>query len=313
VGITTVDDYSHVTELSEQIPQSARTEPTEPTIRLGTPFGPYEGHVDPDAAIAFGLATSDVNPAYGDGQAVPPLYSVALVLPALDVAIRNSVDDGAIFGANDSVHGEQDMYFHAPLQPDSTVQWSVTTHSAHQTLAGVLVTQRILVSDTVENPLVDHYWSSLHVGGTTLSTGGPPLADHRYPENARQHKIGTETLDIALDQAFRYAGVSNDHAPHSLDDDAARQQGFPSKILQGMCTLAMCGGAVLRVAGVDDPNGLRRLAARFAAPVFPKRELTVEVADLGTTAEGYRAVAFEACSNGVVCIGHGRAEFGIEQ
>ena len=46
----------------------------------------------------------------------------------------------------------------------------------------------------------------------------------------------------------------------------------------------------------------------FAAPAFPKRDLTVEVAELGTTAEGFRSLAFEARSGGSVCIRHGRAE-----
>ena len=124
------------------------------------------------------------------------------------------------------------------------------------------------MSNTEGTLLVEHYWSSLFIGGTTKSLGGPVLADHRYPEDARRRIIGHETLDVPLDQAFRYAGVSNDHALHALDDEAARHEGLPSKILQGMCVLALSASAVLRVAGVGNPNSLRRLAARFAAPPF---------------------------------------------
>ncbi len=282
-----------------------------PQIHLGASLGPYQGYVDADAGTAFGWATNDASAAYVEGRAVPPLYSVALVLPALHEANIECIDDGAISGVTGSVHGEQDVYFHAPVLPDSTVRWSVTPYAAHQTPAGVLLTQRIAVSDTEGTLLVEHYWSSLFIGGTTKSLGGPVLADHRYPEDARQRIIGDETLGVPLDQAFRYAGVSNDHAPHALDDDAARHEGLPSKILQGMCTLALCGSAVFRLADVGDPNSLRRLAARFAAPAFPKRDLTVEVAEMGTTDDGFRSLAFEARSGGTLCISHGRAEFDL--
>jgi acyl dehydratase len=211
------------------------------------------------------------------------------------------------------VHGEHDVYFHAPLQPESTVRLEVTPHSTHQTPAGLLLTQRILVSDTEGNPLVEHLWSSLYVGGATESLGGPTLPDHRFPEAARRRGIGSETIDIALDQSFRYAGVTDDRVPHSLDDEAARREGFPFKILQGMCTMSMCAGAVVRVAGEGNPLALRRLAARFAAPVHPKHQLVVEVFDVESTSEVYRAVAFEARSGGVTCIRHGRAEFATQK
>lgn len=300
-----------MTNLTEHTHGSAEQLDTGPRIRLGTSVGPYQGYVDADAAVAFGWATNDTSPAYSEGWAVPPLYSVALVLPALQTAFAECIDDGAIAASTGSVHGEHDVYFHSAVQPNSTIRWSVGPYAAHQTPAGVLLTQRIAVSDTKGTLLVDHYWSSLFTGGTTKSVVGPALADHRYPQVARERIIGRETLHVPLDQAFRYAGVSNDHAPHALDDDAARQEGLPSKILQGMCTLALCGSAVFRVAGVGNPNSLRRLAARFAAPAFPKRDLTVEVAELGTTAEGFRSLAFEARSGGSVCISHGRAEVEI--
>jgi acyl dehydratase len=298
-----------VTKLTEHTPGAA--DRAEPVIHLGTSIGPYQGYVDADAGTAFGWATNDTSPAYSEGRAVPPLYSVALILPALQTAFTECIDEGAIAGFTGSVHGQHDVYFHAPVQPGATVRWTVAPYAAHQTPAGVLLTQRIAVSDTKGTLLVDHYWSSLFIGGTTKSLGGPVLVDHRYPEGARERIIGRETLDVPLDQAFRYAGVSNDHAPHALDDEAAREEGLPSKILQGMCTLALCGSALFRVAGIDDPHSLRRLAARFAAPAFPKRDLTVEVAELGTTAEGFRSLAFEARSGDSVCISHGRAEVEI--
>ena len=94
-----------------------------------------------------------------------------------------------------------------------------------------------------------------------------------------------------------------------VDDEAARRAGFPSKFLQGLCTFAMCSGAVVKIAADGDPARVRRLACRFASPVFPRSELVVELYDAGTTEDGeLSCVAFEASSAGETVIKHGRAE-----
>ena len=61
-------------------------------IHVGKTFDTYTGRIDDDAAIAYALATNDPNPIYEAGGAVPPLYMVSLLLPALHVAVSQSVD-----------------------------------------------------------------------------------------------------------------------------------------------------------------------------------------------------------------------------
>ena len=171
-----------------------------------------------------------------------------------------------------------------------------------------MVTQRVLVSDEHDAPLVEHFWSTLYLGGTIRTEAGPDLADHTFPESARERPIGSHVFAVSGDQTFRYAGASTDHAPMHIDDEAARRVGFPGKFLQGLCTFAMCSGAVVKVGAHGDPTRLRRLACRFSSPVFPRQELTVDVYDAGETADGGRALAFEASSAGTMVIKHGRAE-----
>ena len=281
---------------------------TEPAIHVGNEYEHYTGRIDPDAAIAYALATNDPNPVYQEGGAVPPLYTVSLILPAYLQAGQKTVDPGAIVGVTGGVHGEHDVYFHEPARPGDEVEWSATAHCAKQTPAGAMVTHRILVSDRQGRPLVEHYWSTLYIGGKIAADLGPELADHTFPEEARRHPIGSHTFEIAGDQTFRYAGASTDHAPIHIDDEAARANGFPSKFLQGLCTFAMCSGAVVRLGADGDPDRLRRMAGRFSSPVFPRHELTVDVYDAGSTEDGGRALAFEASSQGAKVIRHGRAE-----
>jgi acyl dehydratase len=281
---------------------------TEPSIHVGKTFDTYTGRIDDDAAIAYALATNDPNPVYVEGGAVPPLYTVSLILPAYLAANAQCLEPGAIEGIRGGVHGEHDVYFHEPARPGVAVQWAAHTHCAKQTPAGVMVTQRVLVTDERGASLVEHFWSTLYLGGTIRAESGPDLADHTFPESAREKLIGSHAFAVTGDQSFRYAGASTDHAPMHIDDEAARRVGFPSKFLQGLCTFAMCSGAVVKVGADGDPARLRRLACRFSSPVFPRHELTVDVYDAGITADGGRALAFEASSAGAMVIKHGRAE-----
>jgi acyl dehydratase len=258
--------------------------------------------------MAYALAVNDPNEAYLRAGVVPPLYTAALVEPAVHATARRSIDPGAIRDARGGVHGEHDAFFLGPVHPGTVVQWTVWAHNARQTPAGVLVTLRILVSDLAGKPLVEHFWSSMHVGGIVDHDVGPDLAGHRFPEDARAHPVGGQVIPVAGDQTFRYAGASGDRVAHSTDDRAAREEGYPGKIVQGLCTLAMCGGAVVNLAAAGDPGRLRRLAGRFSSPMFPRRDLRVELYEAGPTADGGRAVAFEASSEGVAVIRHGRAE-----
>jgi acyl dehydratase len=269
----------------------------------------YEGRVDGDAAVAFALATNDRNDRYLRGEAVPPLFTVALILPANWEAQRMAVGLDSIRGARGSVHGEQDVFYWGAVKPGMPLRWQARTSGARQTRGGVAVTQSILITDADGAPLVEHLWSNFHIGATIDADFGDAGVDHTFPEEARTRLLGSRTVTVDRDQAFRYAGASGDRVGHSIDDDVARSEGYPSKILQGMCTFGLCSGAVVDVGAAGDTSRLRRLAARFSAPTFPGRDLVVRVYDAGPTAEGSQALAFEAIQDGVTVIKHGRAEF----
>jgi acyl dehydratase len=68
--------------------------------------------------------------------------------------------------------------------------------------------------------------------------------------------------------------------------------------------MAFTGRAVLEAAGVDDPRAIKRLAARFSAPLFPGDRLTTRVWQLGDSTFGFDA----AGSDGTPVIKDGRAE-----
>jgi len=266
----------------------------------------FRGRVDEDAVIAFARATNDPGDLYADGV-VPPLFTTAVVHGAFGAAIRPMTASVAMQGGAGSVHAEHDIRLLRPMVPGMPIRWEAAPYSVRQTAAGVMLVIRIVVSDEAGLPLVEHYWSSLTIGATVDTESGADKPDHAFPASARSRPIGTGRISVDRDQSFRYGGVSGDRNGHAIDDEIARSEGFPGKILQGLCTFALASVAVVDVAAEGDARRLRRFAGRFSAPARPGRDLAVELYDAG---EG--AVAFEAWQDGVAVIKHGRAELALD-
>ena len=268
----------------------------------------YAGRVDPDAVAAFALAANDPNPAYLAGEAVPPLYTACLVGAAQNEAQELSGSLAAVTGWRATVHGEHDMYFWDPVRPGMDLRWTAVTHSVRQKSTGVVVVQRITLTDTSGDRLVEHYWSDFFIGGRVASELGPDPADGGVPASDQSAPAGSRTIRVDRDQAYRYAGVSGDHAGHAIDDAIARSEGYPGKILQGMCTFSLVSAALVDLLADGDPYRFRRLAVRFAAPGFPSREIQVSTYESGSTADGGRSFGFDAKQSGRTVLSRGRVE-----
>jgi acyl dehydratase len=268
----------------------------------------FRGLVDPDAVYAYARATNDDNERYVSGECVPPLFTSSLLYDAWFAANQEGTARAVITDYRGGVHGEHDVFFWAPIRPGTTVHWRADARSAKQSKGGTTLTVGLLMTDPKGNPLVEHLWSSYYIGGRTANEFGPDLPDHTFPEEVRKDGPRRKTLFVDRDQGFRYAGASGDRVRHAIDDERAQAEGYPGKILQGMCTLAMCSGTAVDALASGDPDRLRRLACRFAAPTRPGRELVVEFQDAGHNAQGDRTVAFEALQDGVKVIKNGWIE-----
>jgi acyl dehydratase len=272
------------------------------------PISEYQTYVDADAVLAYALATNDPNPLCNSGEVVSPLYTATLVVNGFRSTMSRAVPSGAITGTRASVHGMHDVHYFAPVVPGTKVICTGRHYAVRQTGAGVAITTELDVLDLDHQLLVRHYWTGMDVGATVDGEFGESPPDHQFPDSARAKPIDSFIMDITADQGFRYGGASGDRNDHAINDEVARAEGFPSKIVQGLCTFAMCSGAVLKLVGEGDPARLTRLAGRFSSPVFPRQQLKVDLFDAGVSAEGRQLVAFEATSNGTTVVKHGRAE-----
>ena len=102
---------------------------------------------------------------------------------------------------------------------------------------------------------------------------GPSGSRNTPPERAPDHSLSYRTR---ADQALIYR-LSGDRNPLHSDPKFAEMAGFDRPILHGMCTYGFTGRALLHTLCGSDPARFRSMEGRFASPVFPGEELTIEM------------------------------------
>lgn len=261
--------------------------------------------VDPDRAKAYAAATNDDNPAYTSGQYAPPVFAVVPTWEAMSSAAGEVVPAEHLAMI---VHGEQDMHFAQPLVPGMKLRTVAQPFSYRVGGTGTRCTIRVDATTDSGEPVLTEYVTLFVRGLSEGESGGPDKPDHRFPAEAREKLIGELSIHVDDDQTYRYKEASGDPMPIHVDDDFAKAVGLPGIIAHGLCTMAMCSQAVIKLAADGDPARLRRLAVRFSNNVFPGSDVVTTLHDAGVTDEGRKSVAFEARSGGQIVIKNGRAE-----
>lgn len=76
---------------------------------------------------------------------------------------------------------------------------------------------------------------------------------------------------ITKDELKVYGAASGDPNPMHLDDEFARNAGYPGVFAHGMLSMGYLGEFLVRAAGV---GGVRRLRTRFARLTWPGERIT---------------------------------------
>ncbi|QHE84616.1 MaoC family dehydratase [Hydrogenophaga sp. BPS33] len=187
------------------------------------------------------------------------------------------------------VHGEQSMQFEAPLPADAEVVANlrvVHVVDKGEGKGALMVTEKELL-DAVSGQRYAVLHSTLFLRGNGGFGGpsGPVPAVHALPERAPDHTVDLPTRS---EQALVYR-LNGDFNPLHADPAVAAKAGFSQPILHGLCTLGLCGHALLRTLCGYDPARLSSLSLRFSAPVLPGDTVRVELWNDGS----FRARALE--------------------
>src|SRR5688572_28898166 len=83
------------------------------------------------------------------------------------------------------VHGEQDMHFHQPLIPGTTLKTKATAHSVRVSGSGTRFTIQVDASDDAGEPVLTEYVTMFIRGMGDGDGGGPDKPEHEIPDNVR--------------------------------------------------------------------------------------------------------------------------------
>jgi acyl dehydratase len=204
-------------------------------------------------ALAVGASADDLDLVYERRLRVLPTLALGLGLWAVEAA-------GGL-GAYDrtaTLHVGQSLTIHRPLPREGRFD------SAARVAAVWDKGRAALVDVSVESELFDATYT-IYVPGAG-GFGGERGASSRAAPPDGEPEV---RVDVAThrDQAALYR-LTGDRHPVHIDPDIARSVGFSRPILHGLCTLG-CAVRALAAATDRDPSTVTRVAARFAAPLYP--------------------------------------------
>lgn len=269
---------------------------------VGARIGVDERQVSRDELVAYALATNDPNPAYvGDGEVVaPPMFPV---VPGFAAQPRKALEAMGIYGVGErlGLHGEQDMRIAAPIRPGETIITVATVEGIEEVSVGELAHIAVRTETAAGELRCDSRWSIIFIDedeSVAPRRRGPATVPAQPP-------TASVEMEVAADQTHRYAAASGDHNPPHVDAEVARSFGYPDVFLQGLCTMAFAGQAIVDVLADSDPTRLRRLRVRLSSPVFPGDVLTTRI----WSGDGSANCAFDTVNQaGVAVLAKGLAE-----
>ncbi|MET0936745.1 MAG: MaoC/PaaZ C-terminal domain-containing protein [Luteibacter sp.] len=182
-------------------------------------------------------------------------------------APRTGVDWRAI------VHGQQELRLLGELPVSGQVE---TTHEVVSISdkgigrGAVAVVRRDLCDALTGSKLAESFSTTVlrNDGGFSARDGAAdpsPDALTKPPERAVDMEV---RLPVAANAALLYR-LTGDANPLHVDPQAARASGFERPILHGLCTFGMAARAALICCPTANAHAMRRIAARFTAPVWP--------------------------------------------
>jgi len=219
-------------------------------------------------ALGVGATADELDYLYeGRGPKVLPSFAVVPALTAMFSLLGE-------LGVNLMmvVHGEQRVTLLRPIPPQGTLSTWAEISGLYDKGKGALIVVDTHSSDENGVPLFDNRISIFARGAGGF--GGPrgPEAQS-YDPPAHSSPAFSVTEATRPEQALLYR-LSGDLNPLHADPAFAKLAGFPRPILHGLCTFGYATRAFVREVCGGDGDRVRRIEARFAAPVLPGDSLT---------------------------------------
>ena len=190
------------------------------------------------------------------------------------------------------LNGEMGIEMHAPIPTSGAVTGTTVIDRLIDKGAekGSLLYIRRDVNDEAGNLLCT-------VTNTTVLRGdggfGGPLGRAEPPPSVPQREPDLTFEWPTLPQAALIYRLSGDYNPLHAEPDVAQSAGFAKPILHGAATWGMAGYALMESLCGGQPEGFKRMNARFTSPAFPGEMQRTLIWKTGRGTAAFRVVAPE--------------------
>ncbi|XP_014237717.1 peroxisomal multifunctional enzyme type 2-like [Trichogramma pretiosum] len=175
------------------------------------------------------------------------------------------------------LHGEQYLEIHKPMPTEAKVESRFTIQDVMDKGKGAVILVKYETFDVeTGEKLATNQMSAFAVGAGGF--GGPRNSPHVIPciDAPKKKPCASVTQKTNSDQAALYR-LSGDYNPLHMDDNMAIMSGYKEPILHGLCSLGFSARHVLQTFADGNPNALKALKVRFAAPVKPGETLRTDM------------------------------------
>ena len=251
---------------------------------LGAELAPNTVEVTPRMLLAFAAGVGDLGPRTFDDAGPEPLIASPGFCARLEWAVLGS-GRASLLGVEEAerlraVHVEQDTTYHHAIRPGNRLTTTGRVMGLKATSAGVLVRTLLSTVDAERGCAVVTSWHASIYRGVSLEGGGGTLEEPPTLPEMRAAEWRDVVLPVAREAAHVYSECASIWNPIHSERKVALAQGLPDVILHGTATWAMAGREVVARCADGDASRLRRLRARFKAPVLPGHAITLQFAAL---------------------------------
>lgn len=230
--------------------------------------------------ISIGAYRLAVGQMASDGEA-PGLFSIVPAGPAIEQCVDQLLRPrGFALDTHPLIHVSHDMTFSRTVKPGDEV-------SAVARIADIIGSRGgswVVLRGAVEAgglPVAAFESVGLVLNADFGARRGRAPIPRRTGSERQARLEGSDHHDLTamIDrwQVELYAVVSGDKNPIHVDEAVARQAGFPSVLVHGMCLLGAVAGQVVERLADGRDDALRRVSARFVKPVCPSETVALEV------------------------------------
>jgi acyl dehydratase len=183
------------------------------------------------------------------------------------------------------VHASQAVRLHRPVPAEGSASNVATVTGIYDKGKAAIVTTETIGTDAATREKLWTSEMSIYIRGAG-GWGGDKGPSSRTGVPDHEPHLSMK-IDTASNQALIYR-LCGDRNPLHSDPSFAKAAGFERPILHGLCTYGIAGRALVACLADSDAARIACITGRFASPVYPGDQLTVEIWRRGDSAAFFR-------------------------